>query len=344
MKNSRFAAPLLLAVISLALFPTQLLSQQTLADSVRLSDPLRQAHLPPPVNSYPFRYWDKEYLITYTADDTSRDKPAVVLYDRDGRVAREAIVWFKDAASTAVSDAAVTKSGKLIVSGGTASPTGVIANFIAEIDDTGHLGRVVRTTPFLPVYICAAEDGTVWSYGFERDEKGEGVEGSLVLRQYNFDKGQLQAMLDRFSLHSPWSLTRGRYPGEMSLRCTSHMVGLYNGAAGEFVEYDISTNTLKVSKVEPLPPPKELRITGFALTESGEVFASMHDRSKNPPLSGLFRLKFNGSGLGSWVPVQGSIGPYLHGAPLGQLLGTDGTELIYTRDLDATAYWSRITK
>lgn len=343
MKNSRFAAPLLLVTILPALFGTQLLGQQ-LADSVRLSDPLRQAQLPPPANSYPFRYWDKGYLITYTADDTSRDKPAVVLYDRDGRVAREAIVWFKDAASTAVSDAAVAKSGKLIVSGGTASPTGVIANFIAEIDDTGHLGRVVRTTPFLPVYICAAEDGTVWSYGFDRDEKGEGVEGSLVLRQYSFDKGQLQAMLNRFSLHSPWSLTHGRYPGEMSLRCSSHTVGLYNGAAGEFVEYDIPTNTLKISKVDPLPSPREIRITGFALTDSGDAFVSLYDRSKSPPLSGLFRLKLSSSGVGSWAPLKDTIGPYLHGAPVGHLLGTDGTELIYTRDVDATAYWSQISK
>jgi hypothetical protein len=151
--------------------------------------------------------------------------------------------------------------------------------------------------------------------------------------------------LDTSVLNSAgWTLDRGEYPGQISLGCTSQKVGLYNGRSGEWIEFDIPTNTLKVSKVELLPPPKELRITGFALTESGEVFASLHDRSKNAPLSGLFRLKFNGSGLGSWVPVQGSIGPYLHGAPLGQLLGTDGTELIYTRDLTATAYWSQITK
>lgn len=344
MKNSRFATPLLLGVLFLVLLPMHLLSQQTQGDSVRLAEPERQAQLPPPANSYPFRYWDKGYFITYTADDTTPNRPAVVLYDRDGRVAREAIVWFKDAASTAVSDAAVTKSGRLIVSGGTASPTGVIANFIAEIDNSGHPGRVVRTTPFLPVYICAAEDGTVWSYGFDRDEKGEGVEGSLILRQYSFEKGQLQAMLNKFSLHSPWSLTRGRYPGDLDLRCTSQKVALFNGASNEFIELDIPTNTQKVSKVEPLPTPKEMRITGFALTESGEVFVSLHDRSSQPPRSGLFRLVSNGSDARSWAPVKDTSGPYLHGARVGQLLGTDGTELIYTRDLDATAYWSRITK
>jgi hypothetical protein len=294
---------------------------------------------------YPFRYWDKGYFITYSIDDTTPTRPAAILYDRDGRIAREAIVWFKDATNTGVDDASVTKSGKLVVSGGTTSPAGAIANYIAEIDQAGHIGRVVRTTPFLPVYVCAAEDGTVWSYGIDRDEEGRGVESSLRLRQYSFEKGQIRATLDTSVLNSVgWTLDRGEYPGQISLRCTSQKVGLYNGRSSEWVEFDIPTNTLKVSKVEPLPPPKELRITGFALTESGEVFVSLHDRSSQPPHSGLFRLSFVGSDAGKWLPIQDTVGPFLHGAKVGQLLGTDGTDLIYTRDLDATAYWSKIAK
>jgi hypothetical protein len=86
-----------------------------------------------------------------------------VLYDRNGAVAREAIVSFKDAKSVGIDDVAISKSGELVVAGGTESPTGAIANFIASIDAGGKIRQVVRTTPFLPVYVCAAEDGTVWS-------------------------------------------------------------------------------------------------------------------------------------------------------------------------------------
>jgi len=322
---------------------------QQRADRTTLSEPHFQAHFsalagPPPG----FWRWENGYLISYGLDgtlDSSPNKPVVVLYDRNGQIAREAIVWFKDAVSTSVDDATVSRSGDLFVSGGTTSAAGAIANFIAQIDRTGHVSRVVRTTPFLPVNICAAEDGTVWSYGFDRDERGKSVRTGALLRQYSLETGQLRAMLDVSTLNSSgWTLTDGRYPGEISLRCTPHEVGLFNGASSEWVGFDIAKNKLKVSKVEPLPSTKEVRITGFALTESGDVFVSLHDRSSKPPRSGLFRLSFEGSDVGRWVPVKNTLGPYLHGAPVGQLLGTDGSELIYTRDLDGVAYWSKLEK
>ena len=344
MKSPKLATHLL-AAFSLLSFPAYLFSQNIQADATRLSEPRYQGQLPPPVNSYPFKYWDKGYLIAYTAGDTSPSRPAAILYDRDGRIARQVTVWFKDADSVAIVDAAVSRSGNAVVAGGTESPTGAIANFIASIGDDGRVRQVIRTTPFTPAYICAGEDGTVWAYGHDRDENGKRVEGSLRLLQYSFDKGQTRAMLDASVLGSPgWKLSHGHYPGEVELRCSSSKVGLLNGASSEWVEFDIPSNKLKVSKIEPLPPIDQMRITGVALTDSGEVFVSLHDRSSKPPRSGLFRLSFVGSDVGKWAPVEDTVGPFLQGAKVGQLLGTDGTNLIYTRDLDGTAYWSKFTK
>jgi len=160
----------------------------------RLSQPHRQATLPGLLQTW-YRYWDKGYLITYGTDgpsDVSPTKPAIVIYDRNGSVAREGTIWFKDAYSVAINDAAVSRSGNLVVAGGTQNQAGVIANFIASIGDDGRMGQVIRTTPFLPVYICAAEDGTVWSFGIDRNEEGRGVETSPLLRQFSFDKGQIR--------------------------------------------------------------------------------------------------------------------------------------------------------
>jgi hypothetical protein len=345
MKSSRFATSLLAAVFSLLSLRAYLFGQRMQADTTDLSEPHYQAQLPSPANSYPFRYWDKGYFITYSIEDTSPSRPAAILYDRGGRIAREVTVWFKDARSVAIVDAAVSRSGRVVVAGGTESPAGAIANFIASIGEDGRVGQVIRTTPFTPAYVCAAEDGTVWAYGHDRDENGKRVEGSPRLRQYSFEKGQIRAVLDTSALRSPgWGLSHGQYPGELDLRCTSNKVGLLNGASGEWVEYDIPSNKLKVSKIEPLPPIDQMRITGFALTESGDVFVSLHDRSSQPPRSGLFRLTFEGSGPGKWVPVKDTVGPFLQGAKVGNLLGTDGTELIYTRDFDGTAFWSKYSK
>jgi hypothetical protein len=315
------------------------------ANATRFSAPYRQTQLPPGTNSYPFRYWDKQFLITYSIDDASPGRPGAILYDRSGRIAREVYLSFKDAYGASIGDVAVSGSGQIVVAGGTESPAGVVANFIASIGDDGRVRQVIRTTPFLPVYVCAAEDGTVWSYGYDRDEKGEGIEGSLMLRQYAFGKGQLRAMLDKFRKKTPWWLTHGHYPGEIDLRCTSDRVGLFQGAASEYVEFDLASNKLKVSTIEPLPPANEMRITGFALTESGDVFISLHDRSSKPPRSGLFRLSFADSGRGNWVPIEETVGPYLNGAKVGQLLGSDGVDLVYSHGFgDGTAYWSKYSK
>ncbi|HTS36334.1 MAG TPA: hypothetical protein VMH04_11715 [Candidatus Solibacter sp.] len=328
------------------LFAPSLFAQHEQASSIHLSEPHRQISLAGLSGTW-HRYWDKDYLITYGTDSTSEatpDRPSVTLYDRSGKVAREAVVWFPDAYSVGINDAAVGKSGTLVVAAGARNQQGVIANFIAAIDTTGHMTNVIRTTPFLPIYVCAAEDGTVWSFGLDRDADGKRVKESAMLRQYSFDKGQINALLYQSALKSTgWELSRGRYPGEISLRCTSQRVGLYNACAGQYVEIDLPTGRLTASKVEPVPSPHDMHVTGFALTEAGDVFVSLWGRSGDSPHSGIFKLSFDAEHVGSWVPVANSSGPYLHGGPVERLLGTDGTELIYTRDLDSMAYWSKTT-
>lgn len=336
-----------LILLSLVSSPSHLLCQSAKSTSGSLSKPYRHASIPGLLHTW-HRIWDKGYLVSWGSigsHEASPSEPSVVLYDRDGHIAREGIVWFKDAYSVSITDAAVNRTGGFVVSGGTQNQAGAIANFIASIGTDGRLSQVIRTTPFLPIYVCAADDGTVWTYGFDRDEEGRRVESSLMLRQYSFDKGQLRAMADKATLNpSGWVLDHGRYSGEISLACNSQEVGLYNGGSGEWLEFGFGTGKLKVAKVDPLPSPKTMRITGFAMSEAGEVFVSLHDRSSSPPRSGLFRLEFNSVGKGTWVPVNNTVGPYLHGGPIERLLGADGPDLVYTRDLDGIAYWSKYTK
>lgn len=330
-----------------ALLPSQhLIAQQPQPVQHSLAAPHRQAGLPEPASIWARHWgllWDKGYLITYDElPGVGPGKPSVVLYDRSGQVAREAITWFKEARTVSISDAAVSKAGELLVSGGTENEAGVIANFIASTGSDGRVSRVVRTTPFLPLHLCDPGDGTVWSYGVDRDAQGRRVEDSLMLRHYSLSDGQLAAMLDRSKLNSSgWSLVDGVYPGAISLRCTSTKVALLNIGSSEYVEVDVPTNTLTVRKLNPLPSPKEMRITGFALTESGDVFVSLHDRTSQPPRSGIFKLIFDAANVGSWIPVENTAGPYLHGGPVERLLGADGDDLVYTRDLGGTAFWSK---
>lgn len=295
------------------------------------------------VTSGGWKYWDKDYLVTWaqsgTSYDVSPDKPAVMLYDRDGN-AKEAYFWLEGASRVGVDYAAVTKSGKVLISGGARTKEGLAAFYIAEIVD-GRPKRIIRTTPFAPVYICEGEADTVWAYGFERNDEGDRVPAGPMLRQFSFDKGQLKAMLLISDLAPGWNLPEGSYLGEVNMRCTPSTVGIYNARSSEWVQFDVKTNTLRVAKVDPLPPPSKMRITGFAFTDSGDVFASFHDRSKSLPMSGLFQLAFDSGGNGKWVFVPGTVGPYRRGSPIEKLMGTDGTSLVHTRSVDGNIYWSK---
>ena len=295
-----------------------------------------------------FRYWSNRYLIAFNMEMVP-NRAGVALYDRYGAVAREATVWLEGARSLSLTNVAVSPSGNLVVSGGTTNNEGVIANFIAEIGSDDRVRRVVRTSPFVPWNLCALDDGTVWAYGVERDASGNMVENSLRLRQYSFDKGRLQAMFDPSALADAqtsrdiWGLIQGGYPGVINLRCNSKMVVLYNARTGDLVEYDLQKKQMTVSKVAALPVDRTFHVTGFALTDSGEMFASFHDAA-NPKavVSGLFHLEHdNGSSGYKWVAVPGTAGAYLKDSPIERLWGADGDKLVFSRLKDGRLYWTK---
>ena len=150
MKTIRSVA-LRLALLLLVSSPSHLLCQSAKPASGNLSEPYRQASIPGLLHAA-LRIWDKGYLVSWGSIgsfESSPTEPSVVLYDRDGHVAREGIVWFKDAYSVSVVDAAVNRAGNLVVAGGTTNQAGAIANFIASIGTDGRLDRVIRTTPVL---------------------------------------------------------------------------------------------------------------------------------------------------------------------------------------------------
>jgi len=295
-----------------------------------------------------FRSWDKGHLIAVVAGALAPNSPAVTVYDRDGRVTRETPIWMDGASEVMLTDAAMSQTGSLIVSGGARNADGAVTNFIAEIGADNRVQKVIRTTPFTPYYVCALDNGTVWSYGFDRDRNLKGVQNSLRLRNFSFEKGELQALLNTTALpggrvSGDWLLPLGRYRGEISFGCNSKMVTLYNSRSGDLVEVDLKSNTMTMTKVLLLPAsPPDFLITGFALTDSGAIFASFRDRTHHgSPQYGLFRLKRERASTAQWVAVPGTVG-YLKDTPIQKLWGADGDELVYARQDDGELYWSKL--
>ena len=349
MKNSRCVL-VLLAVASTFCRDLSLLAQDPSAATINLGESANQANFPAVLQSGMHNYWSNGYLITIDVPPFMvPDKPGVVLYDRDGAVARQPIVWLEGAKNVSLTDVAVSRSGNLVVGGGAMNNDGAVANFIVEIGNDDRIRRLVRTTPFVPTYVCALNDGTVWAYGFDRDTHDMLVEDSPRLRQYSFDKGRLQAMLvtsalpDGEALREKWLSPQGGYPGVINLRCNSKKVVLYHGKTGYLAEYDLQRKEMTVSKVATLPTAQTFHITGFAVTDSGEIFASFQDAA-NPKavVSGLFHLEPDSVAGGyKWVAVPGAVGVYLKDSPIQKLWGADGDALVYSRLNDGRLYWTK---
>ena len=297
-----------------------------------------------------FQYWQNGYLIAWSMNrsiEGSPSKAAVYAYDKDGQIVREAVVWLDGASSLTVDTAAIGPSGKIVVSGGVQDPAGHITSYLAEIGKDDHVSRVIRTAPYVAQRLCAAEDGTVWTYGIDRDNRLAGVPNSLRIRQFSFEKGQLRGMLDTSTLSADgWQSALGRRPDDVSFRCNAKTVVLYHSIAGDLVEVDTKTGTMKISKVAGVPDTVDFYVLGFALTDSGEIFISYVDRRQMPVTSGLYHLvRDRSNSTAKWVPVEGTVGRYVHGsndALIQRLLGADGDDLVYTKHvMDGKVYWSK---
>jgi hypothetical protein len=270
----------------------------------------------------------------------SAEEPAVTAYDDSGKLTHRGYVWLEGAKAVSIGDASMTKSGQLVIAGGTHDADGVIANFIGMPGKDGHLSQMVRTSPFLPAYICPADDGTVWSYGIDRDVNLRSVPGGSLLRPFSFTNGQVQAVNTSGLAQGWWRLLQGRHPGVVSLYCNSNTVTLYNDDAHQLARLDIGSGTLKI--IDVVPRPEATDITGIALTSSGDLFASYLFPKRVPPVFGLFRLAVSNSGQGKWLMVGGTLGTQGGENGVAQLVGTDGDDLVYRRNTRGGAvFWSK---
>lgn len=297
-----------------------------------------------------FQYWQNGYLIAWSMNrsiEGSPSKAAVYAYNKDVQIVREAVVWLDGASSLTVDTAAIGPSGKIVVSGGVQDSAGHITTYLAEIGKDDHVSRVIRTAPYVARRLCAAADGTVWTYGMDRDNRLADIPDSLRIRQFSFEKGQLRAMLDTSTFNPEgWQSDRGRRSDDVSFRCNAKTVVLYHSIAGDLVEVDTKTGVMKITKVTGVPDTVDFYVLGFALTDSGEIFASYVDRRQKPVTSGLFHLvRDRSNSTAKWVAVEGTVGRYVQGsndALIQRLLGADGDDLVYTKHvMDGKAYWSK---
>ena len=294
--------------------------------------------------------WDHGYILHREID---KDPAVVTMYDRNGKKVLEARLRPPDAAKVSLGAAAATQTGGILASGGGIMTDGSIQQFITKTNPTGRTVQSVHTGRFSARQVCEANDGTVWTLGYDFDlHDSPDKADKNVLRHYSFEKGLLESLvaLDSLSKSSDATLLITS-PRNSFLRCSKDRVSVLFWSAAQYLEVDASNGKLTRWNVA-LPSIVGAKANGFAVTEEGRIFVSFWGVSEpdNTVTHGLYELKAKaGTSVATLIPVNGTLTTRDRNAipaeeTFDQLWGADGAELVVHRPADGWGVsWAKVS-
>ena len=207
--------------------------------------------------------------------------------------------------SISIVSADMTRDGKVVASGLARQSDGARARFLALITKEGEIARMVRTEPYLPQYICAADDGNVWTVGEEWLGPGKVKQNDYaVLREYNFHTGLVRGVLEREQFHGERVAFGGPVHAAI-LRCDGRTVRLYSDVTHQWFEYDTDSGILAEADIEAFSN-NLTSATGLAVTSTGKVLFSI-ENMKSVQQTRIFELTPPGADKKRhWSPVAGT--------------------------------------
>jgi hypothetical protein len=178
--------------------------------------------------------------------------------------------WVRDASEIRLEDVATSAMGQIYVAGssvrqGEMAPT----NFVAEIDRQGNVSQLVDLGPYAPKRVCAANDGTFWTFGVGLGGLGEDQRGERLLRQYSPDGHLLGAYLP--SIKFPALSRYGFRRAAVTLVCGDESVGVYLAKPARWIEVQSGTAIAYKWRIASPPPGT---ITTAVLMRSHQVYAA----------------------------------------------------------------------
>lgn len=315
------------------------------------------AHLSEPYHRLWFRLtarepnWGHSYLARITGE-TTPGKPNAELYDREGKLVSEARIWFPDALRITLFDVSPLADGGVVASGQAETKEG-ITWFLAKTNASGAPVSLLRLQrPVMAGRICQASDDTVWT--FERDVNKESANDLTypLVQQYSFEAGSLNSYLSRESVAlRAHAVAAGGGPNGSFLVCGKHQISLYLNQTNEYIQIDVDTRSLQRWKMD-MGPLAQARVTGFAVTENGRVYASLYEvqPESDRKTRGLFELRAEpGKATAKWVVVTGTLNSHREGETVAKdtfwrLWGAEGDDLIIGQQYDAEFSWVRVVR
>lgn len=311
---------------------------------------------------------DHGYLFSYQPSIVGADESN--LFVRSLATGQEHPIkfWISGASEIRVEDVSISLNGMIFVAGALTRSGDIGAtSFVAVLDGTGDTTKFIDLGRYRPKRVCAANDGTFWTFGQVMNGDNEFYRGQL-LREYSADGHMLNAFLPIAKFPGLARVDYGRTKARLT--CGDESVGLYLSRPMRWIEVQFNDKTPYKWRLQAVPPG---RMTGLALMETHQVYATFANRVPNGDgtsrlVSSTYRLNFpvggqtpppetsldldEGDSLsrlnsgnrdrGSWAPI-GDTPNGVSGKLF--LLGRDDQSLVYAGPKDAganpTFYWVR---
>jgi hypothetical protein len=283
-------------------------------------------------------YYDHGYLIQLVRGLQIPSGANVFLYDSSGNLAQQLAIKPAGTAKIILSWAAIgDRTDKLIVTGQSTSDKNEHKNFVAISSIDGASQTYFFTGRYIPMQVCQASDGTIWTVGtvIPRHDDPPDTSSYARLRHYSSNGSLLDSLLPHSSSVSTMR-TAWAYSSQVYLRASPGLITLYDGPDSQLYQLDLSTKNVSSWNVANSAPSTS-HITGFGISATGDIYASMiQPDAQNPQtiIRGLFILtKQSQNTSATWVPVPGTVSPNrqssLNIGSLTYILGVDGDDIVY---------------
>jgi hypothetical protein len=223
--------------------------------------------------------WGNGWGIGIEGDPLTAER--FVAISPDGAVRRGKVV-VPAARQAMLHHASVGASGAIVVTGHASMQDGSAQYYIARVNTDGAVEQYLLTGQFAPLTISVAPDDSVWALGSELRAEEAGRNYRLV-RHFAFGKGLIGEALEARSFSSgenPYRTASRWSAGDTQsswLRCDSKGAYIYANLTNELIEVDAATHAISRWRVDT-SGAGDAKVVGFAVTESGRVFANLASR------------------------------------------------------------------
>ena len=201
--------------------------------------------------------------------------PAIRIFNAQGNPVSVTPFSIPGAALIQVADFDRGIDGTIGLVGTASDPQGRFSSFVASISTDGTKQLVTRTSPYSPLLVTVAQDGTLWTQGVERPGTNGTVPGGQAgltnpaagaVRHFNASGLMTGSYIRQSTLRNP---TAHEY---FNLRASRNRIAWYSGENERYVE--VSPQGVLITDISVPMPSAHARVTGFAVNDKGDSFIS----------------------------------------------------------------------